>query len=66
MAIALPPPPPPPMALSSPASFGPLFKVLSKATSRAAPLVVLGGVILAVQKKALGISQDMEGIKISK
>ena len=63
MAIALPLPPPP-VALPPRVSFGTLPGLFRKVTFKAAPLVVLGGLLVAVQKKALGLSKDMEG-KIS-
>ena len=63
MAIALPLPPPP-VALPPRVSFGTLPGLFRKITFKAAPLVVLGGLLVAVQKKALGLSKDMEG-KIS-
>ena len=62
MAIALPVPPPPPVALPSPLSSGALFGTFRKVSSKVAPLVVLGGLVVAVQKKMLGLSKDMEGI----
>ena len=61
MALALPVPLPPTVAFPSPVSLSSFPGMIRKVTSKAAPLVVLGGLLVAVQKKALGLSKDMEG-----
>lgn len=61
MALALPVPLPPTVAFPSPVSLSSFPGMIRKVTSKAAPLVVLGGLLVAVQKKALGLSNDMEG-----